>query len=124
VFDVLVRKVIGFVAGAAEALSETSATAFRGDLLGALWVHDYEGESSPTFKEFDSFGSPISLTASGYGYCRQLIFHTAGTVTLTPLTPVSGDTTETITVSDGQALNVKATAINSVSGVTAITVLW
>lgn len=92
---------------------------------GGKVVHAANLDSSPTFKNYALAAiSGVDLTTqrNGQGCCREIHVHGSGTLTLSPLSPISGD--ETLDVNDGEVLSVHATALVAASGITSVTVLW
>lgn len=80
--------------------------------------------SSPHFKRYTSFASPVDIspTGDGAGYnCKRMRFETAGTVTVLRASDLASIT---LNVKDGEYMDLDATQISSVATVSAITVFW
>lgn len=89
--------------------------------------------SSPHFKQYTDFSSPINLlgpdsinpsttTPAFAGVaCRRIRTTTAGTITVKQ---AASATARTINVSDNETLDISLSEITSVTGVTAILVYW
>ncbi|APU89282.1 hypothetical protein Rctr16k_23 [Virus Rctr16k] len=78
-------------------------------------------DSPSDAKEYTSFGSAIDLVNEGGGKLAQrLKVTTAGTITI-----VTGNgQTRTLTVTDGETIDMQVSKINSVTSVTRVRAYW
>lgn len=88
-------------------------------------MSDELSRPSSHFKRYTAFGAAVDLVGADSiktGWpCRRMRFETAGTATVKragDLTPI------TLNVKDGESFDIACTSIDSVTGVTAITVFW
>jgi hypothetical protein len=78
--------------------------------------------TSPRYRYFTSFAVDIDLVALGGEPCRAILVGSNGVLVTTPLDPISGD--ETGTVTSGTLLPISATVIKASGAGTTITSCW
>lgn len=88
-------------------------------------MSDELSRPSPHFKRYTGFGAAVDLVGADSiktgTPSRKLRFETAGTATVKRASDLA---VITLNVKDGETMDIACTSIDSVTGVTAITVFW